>query len=162
MCLLLATTWSFLHLCSALGVYCEPVWSCMRVVEMVQIWLLYCTYVEGTGLSQCIVPPHLWQICHTPDKTLALDDDVTQYMQQGLLRPMVYSSKEVLSSVCPFASIWIASVQICFHLDLFHPSHPHRQSMPLAVTQISHLAQPVALITARERGNVVEVMDIGS
>src|SRR5882724_1998527 len=65
------------------------------------------------------------RICHTPGQDpLHLDDDVTQYMQQGLLRPMVYSSKEVLPSICPFVSIWIASVQICFHLDLFHPSCP--------------------------------------
>src|SRR5882724_1477106 len=60
------------------------------------------------------------RICHPPGQDpLHSDDDVTQYMQQGLLRPMVYSSEEVLPSVCPFASIWIASIWICFHLDLF-------------------------------------------
>src|SRR5882724_7173577 len=52
------------------------------------------------------------------------DNDVTHYMQQGLLQPMVYSSEEVLPSVCPFGSIQIASIQICFHPDWFHLSHP--------------------------------------
>src|SRR5882724_3225480 len=60
------------------------------------------------------------RICHTPGQDpLHSDDDVTQYMQQGLLRPMVYSSKEVLSSVCPFASI-----RTCFCPDWFHLSCP--------------------------------------
>src|SRR5882724_11364520 len=48
------------------------------------------------------------QICHTPRQDpLHLEDDITQYMQQGLLQPMVYSSEEVLPSVCPFASVRI-------------------------------------------------------
>ena len=60
------------------------------------------------------------QICHTPGQDPSLsDDDVTQYMQQGLLQPMVHSSEEVLSSVCPFAS-----VRTHFHPDWFRPSHP--------------------------------------
>src|SRR5882724_4622423 len=60
------------------------------------------------------------RICHTPRQDpLHSDDDITQYMQQGLLQPMVYSSEEVLSSVCPFAS-----VQTCFCLDWFRPSCP--------------------------------------
>ena len=60
------------------------------------------------------------RICHAPGQDPShSDNDVTQYMQQGLLRHMVYSSEEVLSSICPFAS-----VQTCFHLDWFRPSRP--------------------------------------
>src|SRR5882724_3641069 len=60
------------------------------------------------------------QICHAPGQDLShSDNDITLYMQQGLLRPMVYSSEEVLPSVCPFAS-----VQTCFCPDWFCPSHP--------------------------------------
>jgi len=63
-------------------------------------------------------------ICHTPGQDPShSDDDITQYMQQGLLQPMVYSSEEVLPSICPFASVWIASVQA---------THC-RQSVPLAI-----------------------------
>src|SRR5882724_7463093 len=68
-----------------------------------------------TCLLTCIVLYHLssgW-ICHAPGQDPShSDDDITQYMQQGLLQPMVYSSKEILPSICPFASIRIVSVQI--------------------------------------------------
>src|SRR5882724_13573776 len=57
--------------------------------------------------------PSSGQICHAPGQDPShLDDDITQYMWHGLLRPMVYSSEEVLPSVCPFSSEWIASIQI--------------------------------------------------
>src|SRR5882724_2506085 len=60
------------------------------------------------------------QICQAPGQDPShSDDDVTQYMQQGLLRPMVYSSKEVLPSVCPFASVWICFGPDCFCLSCF-------------------------------------------
>src|SRR5882724_738821 len=59
-------------------------------------------------------------ICHTPGQDPShSDDDVTQYMQQELLRYMVYSSEEVLSSVCPFASVWTR-----FRPDWFRLSCP--------------------------------------
>src|SRR5882724_3653697 len=66
-------------------------------------------------------------ICHAPGQDPSHSDhEITQYMQQGLLRHMVYSSEEVLSSVCPFASIWTR-----FRPDWFLPSHPLRTKRAL-------------------------------
>src|SRR5882724_1891138 len=42
--------------------------------------------------GRCIVPLHLWTEM-SRSQTGPLDNDVTQYMHQGLLQPMVYSSK---------------------------------------------------------------------
>ena len=109
--------------------------------------------MEPTVLYHCTSG---W-ICHAPGQDPShSDNDVTQYMQQGLLQPMVYSSEEVLPSVCPFASVQIVSIWI----GSVRAAH-HGQSMPLAIVHGSHdLGPTCGTYHCREKiETAVEEMD---
>src|SRR5882724_11715014 len=74
---------------------------------------------------------------------------------------MVYSSEEVLPSVCPFASIWIASIWIV-SIRIASIRAAHRgQSMPLAIIHRSgDLSLTCGTYHCGENvENVVEEMD---
>src|SRR5882724_8816805 len=89
------------------------------------------------GNSVLYHPSSGW-ICHTPGQDPShLDDDITLYMQHGLL-PMASSfSSTQFTSVHPF----------CFHLDCFHLSQPpmdkaYPQLIPMKLGHHPQISQP--------------------